>query len=532
MTQKRLLAVYTALLVLFAVTAGRLYLIASNQQYARTAKNQTVTTLELAGQRGNFYDCHGALLTGVSNGYQALSVPGESSYAQLFAYTDPAGQKMLYQRRNSAAPFLIPVTQDLTQQGIRTYKAPQRCLPCPVAPQLLGYLNGAGQGTAGLEAAFDDLLQSGAAPETLRCVTTAQGQLIQCDLLGSESSGPHGLQLTLDRGIQRLCEGTAARNMTSGCILVLESDTAKVRACVSLPVFDPRCPAESIRAGDTSMLNRALCAFNAGSVFKPVLAAAALEQGLGWFTVDCEGWVDLNGHVYRCAKGIAHGKTNLKTALEKSCNCYFIELGLRLGGKTVAQTAQRFGFGQTQEIGGGMNAQAGNLPDKNQLKDLGQLASISFGQGKLMATPLQVAGMMNSIVLDGIYTAPAFLEAVIDEETGRPVQNLYDPQVHRVMRPETARQLQKMLVSVVEEGIGKDARPTTGGAGGKTGTAQTGRLDAAGDEQMNFWFAGFYPAQNPIYTIIVLQDGQTDPTVSSAAIFSQICSGISYLDNC
>ena len=68
MTQKRLLAVYTALLVLFAVTAGRLYLIASNQQYARTAKNQTVTTLELAGQRGNFYDCHGALLTGLNKG--------------------------------------------------------------------------------------------------------------------------------------------------------------------------------------------------------------------------------------------------------------------------------------------------------------------------------------------------------------------------------------------------------------------------------------------------------------------------------
>lgn len=68
------------------------------------------------------------------------------------------------------------------------------------------------------------------------------------------------------------------------------------------------------------------------------------------------------------------------------------------------------------------------------------------------------------------------------------------------------------------EGTAQDAAGLEEGAGGKTGTAQTGQFTPEGVERKNLWFAGFYPAQKPKYTIVVLQDGQTDPAYSSAAV--------------
>lgn len=532
MTQKRLLVIYGILLSMLAVVVGRLYLLAGNSVYAGAAQNQMVTTLTLDSPRGNFYDTNGVPLTGYQKSYYALSIPGESGYTQLFQYAIPSEQAKLYQHRNSTEPFLVQVDRDLSEEGIYTYTRPKRTLPDPIAPHLLGYLDSSGHGVSGLEGAYDDLLTYTGEASCVQCVTTAQGHLLQNGPQYLPAQGEaKGIRLTLDSRIQRICEGAAQQSMTSGCILVLESDTGKVLSSVSVPEFDPENLEKSIHANDTSMLNRAFCSFNVGSVFKPVLAAAALEKKQDDYTCQCKGYVDLNHHIYRCAKGIAHGETNLQTALEESCNCYFIELGLRMGGEPMRRMAQNLGFGQAQFIGGGLKTQAGNLPKLDQLQNLGQLASVSFGQGQLMATPLQVAAMMNAIVQDGIYTSPSFLEAVIREENGEELENLYDPQVHRAISTHNAKRLKDMLIGVVEEGIGREAAPTQGGAGGKTGTAQTGRFTKEDEEKMNYWFAGFYPAQQPQYTIVVLQDDQTEPKVSSAAIFSQICNAISYLQD-
>ena len=87
-----------------------------------------------------------------------------------------------------------------------------------------------------------------------------------------------------------------------------------------------------------------------------------------------------------------------------------------------------------------------------------------------------------------------------------------------------------MLQSVVEDGIGHAAKPAGGTAAGKTGTAQTGQFDAAGDELLNYWFSGFTPAQTPKYTITVLQDGVLEPETSSAALFAKIAEGLQVIE--
>ena len=88
-----------------------------------------------------------------------------------------------------------------------------------------------------------------------------------------------------------------------------------------------------------------------------------------------------------------------------------------------------------------------------------------------------------------------------------------------------------MLASVVSEGIGSEAQPKTGTAGGKTGTAQTGQYDENGEELLNYWFSGFYPADDPRYTITVLQDGILKPENSSAAIFAKVTEILAVWEN-
>ena len=525
-----MLALYAALLFGFAGVLCRLFYLASRTDYAARAAAQSTVTLELPARRGGFYDCMGLPLTGLEKRWMALCFPGQENYTRLYACTDTAGQELLYRSRSRAAPFLVEVDRDMTALGIPCYAASRRYAAAPLCPQLLGYLDGEGHGAAGLEKALDALLTGSGARDTLLCPVTAQGALRTGEQVQhlQADSGAVGVRLTLSRSVQRAAEAVAAQTMTTGCILVLDVRTAALRACVSVPGFDPADPAASLEAPNSPFLNRALQAYAVGSVFKPVLAAAALEAGLAP-EYDCNGAVVVDGQIFRCAGGVPHGEVDLSAALAKSCNGYFIRLGQQLGAQALLQQAQALGFGRSIGLAEGLTAQSGALPGAEELAQSGQLANFSFGQGSLLATPLQVAAMMNTIANGGVYRAPCLLDCALDETSGEELSAFARPQAERVLTEQTAAALRTMLEQTVAEGTAQDASGLPGGAAGKTGTAQTGQFTAEGKERMNLWFAGFYPAEDPQYTIVVLQDGQTQATVSSAAVFAQLCTALHWL---
>lgn len=494
MSGRRVLALYAALLFGFAVVLCRLFYLASRTDYAARAAAQSTVTLELPARRGGFYDCMGLPLTGLEKRWMALCFPGQENYTRLYVCTDTAGQELLYRSRSRAAPFLVEVDRDMTALGIPCYAASRRYAAAPLCPVT--------------------------AQGTLR--TGEQVQHLQAD------SGAVGVRLTISRSVQRAAEAVAAQTMTTGCILVLDVRTAALRACVSVPGFDPADPAASLEAPDSPFLNRALQAYAVGSVFKPVLAAAALEAGLAP-EYDCNGAVVVDGQIFRCAGGVPHGEVDLSAALAKSCNGYFIRLGQQLGAQALLQQAQALGFGRSIGLAEGLAAQSGALPGAEELAQSGQLANFSFGQGSLLATPLQVAAMMNTIANGGVYRAPCLLDCALDETSGEELSAFARPQAERVLTEQTAAALRTMLEQTVAEGTAQDASGLPGGAAGKTGTAQTGQFTAEGKERMNLWFAGFYPAEDPQYTIVVLQDGQTQAAVSSAAVFAQLCTALHWL---
>lgn len=527
MSLRRLYGLCAVLVLLAGVVLCRTYWVGQQTAYAASAGGQSVQTLALPRARGDFYDRTGRRLTGLSPQYYALCLPGDAGYTALFPYVPYAEQSLLYERRNLASPFLIQVDRDLTAQGITTCTVPQH-FGGSTAAHLLGYLDSEGRGVSGLEKAYDDLLTASGDARTVTCFMTAQGRLLTdtSPLVAVETPGTgQGVRLTLDADLQRACEGLATLYLPRGCLVVMDTATGEVLASVSMPSFDPQNVAASIAANDTSLLNRPLRAFSAGSVFKVVLAAAAYESGLDWYTHDCTGEVEVAGQTYRCALGRAHGVVNLRGALEQSCNCYFIALGQLLGGQAILNAAQSFGLGTPALLAPGLKSAAGELPSAADLQNAGSLASLSFGQGGLTVTPLQVTAMFNAIASGGVYHSPCIVSSI----TGG-TQVPQQPQPAAACSPAVARVLQSMLATVVRSGIGGDAQPHTGTAAGKTGTAQTGQFDADGRELLHYWFAGFYPADAPHYTITVLQDSQQKPQTSSAALFAQVADALAVLD--
>jgi penicillin-binding protein 2 len=505
--------------------------VGTDTEYAADAVQQSEYDVALPAGRGDFYDRIGKKLTGYAQKWYALCVPGDNSYSLLFPYVPYSQQTLLYEKRNSQRPFLMEVGRDLSANGIYTYSGEQRYLTTPIAEHLIGYLDSDGHGISGLEKAFDDVLYHDTSNQSISCAVTAQGGLLgesKPETVGTAETAA-GVQLTLDAGLQRACEGIAQETIRKGCILVMEASTGRILASVSMPEFDPDNIGSSIRAADTSLINRSFSEFNAGSVFKVVLAAAACEFGYDEFVTECTGELELDGQAYHCALNRAHGTVDLRRALEESCNCYFVELGQQLGAQRVLETAKKFGFGQQCSLAGGFKSSAGNLPTPQELESTGELAMFSFGQGKLTVTPLQITVMMNCIADGGLYRTPLIVEGVVNTDISVSGQgSAAEPT--RTCSAETAEILRGMLAGVVEEGIGSEAEPATGGAGGKTGTAQTGQQSTDG-ELLNYWFSGFWPKDDPRYTITVLQDGIVRPETSSAAIFSRVADALSVWEN-
>ena len=190
--------------------------------------------------------------------------------------------------------------------------------------------------------------------------------------------------------------------------------------------------------------------------------------------------------------------------------------------------AEKLGFGQAIPLTDALHTAAGVLPEREALASSGAYANFCFGQGELLASPLQVAAMMNTIACGGICRTPLLLETTLDETTGTPLTALSHVRSRRVLTKRTAAALQALLAGVVAGGTGHEAALPGQTAAGKTGTAQTGQF-SGGTELKNYWFAGFVPAEQPRYTIVVLQDTQAEPAFSSAAIFARVAAGLEIL---
>jgi penicillin-binding protein 2 len=182
------------------------------------------------------------------------------------------------------------------------------------------------------------------------------------------------------------------------------------------------------------------------------------------------------------------------------------------------------GFGSSTQLAQGIVGASGVLTEEELLYG-GELANFSFGQGRLTATPLQIAAAVAAIANGGNLHTPQLVLGLTSD--GITIDQPCEPYVSgRAMSTQTSDLPRKMMVQVVENGSGAKAKPEVGGAGGKTASAQTGRWNGEGKEEVQAWFAGFYPALSPRWSIVVLCENGGSGGDRAAPVFRQICSSI------
>ncbi len=503
----------------------------SDQYLIRAADQQSTVSVTVSYTRGTIYDRNQTPLINADSVYRAAVTSNAGAVAALSEVMEKDDFEQMSRILQSGRPAVVKLEKlAASKEGISLFQVPARYQERVLAPHLLGYLSGdESEGLTGLEAAFDTLLSSYNGTAQVSYTVDANGKPLEGvspKLVNTTNRSKGGLLLTLDATIQQITEDVAAKYIQKGAAVVMDANTGAILSMASLPTFHPENVADVLEDENSALLNRALCRYNCGSVFKIVSAAAALESGIPVDTAfSCAGSITVGDTVFHCHQRLGHGSMTMPAAFSHSCNSYFIELMRKTGGTPLWQLASRLQMSSPIVLCDGFQTENGTLPSQNALQSPAVLANFSFGQGELTATPIHIAQLIATVVNNGYLVTPHIVKGYISED-GTISENAIAPASQQVFSTTTAKTLQKMMEQVVEPGgTGYAGRPLIGAAGAKTGTAETGWKPGAGEKYpvVQSWFAGYYPAAEPQYVIVVLAENADNTGAKTAPVFKEIC---------
>ncbi len=520
---RRALAVFIVLSL--AMVGLSLRIINISENTVQAANTVSTMSVDLATLKGTIYDCEMRPITNSETDIYIAAKPDNRAIALLKEVLLPEVFDSVKERMSKGKPVAVKSEKTVSDsENVKTVYVPKRYGDNFFACHIIGYTDGENKGISGIEKAYNSLLSSEIKIPRVRFSADANGRAMLGEKITVENNEipKTGVVLTIDKDIQEITE-LALDNSGAECAaaVVMDIENGAVKACVSRPAFDRNNLSDALDDAKAPLINRALLSFSVGSVFKPVVAAAALENGIeSTFEYNCTGSVMHNGVTFNCHKRSGHGVLNMQGAVANSCNTYFIALALETGAGNIVEISKKFGFGSAAKLCEGINGASGYLPEENELDSKAAIANLSFGQGSLLATPVQICTMMAAIANDGKLVKPYLVEGEIGSDGKYIKIENYKEQI-RVISEKTAQILKKCLEKVVTDGSGKKAASEFVSAAGKTATAQTGK-SKNGKELYNTWFAGYFPADNPKYAIAILRENGEEGAVSCAPIFKLI----------
>lgn len=501
-----------------------------NSPTAQAAEQNNRRVMEVSERRGNIYDCNLELLVNEDKYDAAAVAPTGESAAVMKNYLGEEEYSRLISRL-SKGEIVIVKTRGKAEasEGIIPLSPYMRYGENQLLTHTIGYLDGGtGKGVSGLEQSYDQYFTENSGTLSVAYYVDAMGRILsggEGEVLYDKYSGSSGLVLTIDKQIQRIAEECADEGgLDKGSIVILDAENGKIRAMVSRPDFDQNNIGEYLNDGNSPLINRSLTEYSVGSVFKLVVCAAALEAGISPdFTNDCTGQTEVEGIIFHCHKLDGHGVLDMKSGFALSCNTYFINLAQKVGREKILETAAKMGFGTPVEIAHSLSSDPGYLPTLSDISTSGALANLSFGQGKLMASPVQIAAAFLTVASGGNYCYPTIVEGFADEDLNITFERQKPPTP--VFDEKIVEQLKTFLKYSVDYGGGTLAKPEGSTAGGKTATAQTGWYEN-GVEAYHAWFAGYYPADDPKYVMAILKEEGDGGSTDCAPIFRDIAEKI------
>jgi cell division protein FtsI (penicillin-binding protein 3) len=502
--------------------------VVHHDDYLRQADRQQTQSVEIAAPRGSIYDRSGQAL--------ALSVPVHSVFvnpkhvpdmgvaSEILARILEIDRAKLYSRMKWALDNdkgFLWVERKITREQaerLRNFELDwihfemesQRHYPKgSVAAHILGSVNHEERGNAGLELGLDEELRG--IPGRARLLTDVHRTPIDRETATPAQAGAN-LTLTIDERIQFAAERDLAAAVRptgshTASAVVMDPHTGDILAMASYPSFDPNKPPR--RAEPLSRrLNQTISApFEPGSVFKVITLSAALDTtSLRPETIiHCgDGAFTFFGRVIHEAKrGL--GSIPMSEVLARSSNIGAIQIALRVGQPTMYEYVRKFGFGA--KTGLPLPAESSGMLRRLDRWQKTSIASVAMGH-EISTTTVQLARAASVIANGGLLVKPRII--IGRQRTGEPLRtNPVQPPV-RVLKPETAITMRKMMEGVVigERGTGRRARLDGYTAGGKTGSAQI--FDFATrryTHTYNASFMGFAPVTNPRIVVVVTLNG-------------------------
>ena len=555
----------------FLPIGARLYslMVTQYDYYANLAlRNQTRTTA-VAAERGNIYDRNMNILAssvGVENVYldphelkQAREDIGQIStflgevldrdpqWIQQQAEDFSKRYKQVGSRvEEETAAKIRAFINEYEIAGIHLEPGSRRTYPYgTLAAQVIGFTNASGDGSEGVEAAYNSYL-SGSAGK----VITSKGNN-EMDMPFSYERYVRSRQgcsviLTLDATVQACLEkqmeaAVERYDVQNGAFgLVMHAKTGEILAMATLGNYDPNnyleiadgdtaAKLEQLKLSDSEAYQKELRAaqlkqwrnrvlsdgYEPGSTFKVLTMAAALDCGAIDLNTGfhCSGAEQIPGRAQKlhCWRAQGHGPEQTPQALQNSCNIAFAHLALKLGGERFYEYIEKFGI--LEKTGIDLAGESkGIFFDKALVTDTDKwgtasLTSGSFGQ-TFKITPLQLVRAIASVVNGGNLMEPYIVSEILDAD-GNTVLKAEPTVVRRTVSPETSDTMRGLIQSVVEEGTAKNAQVAGFSIGGKTGTSE--KIDVFDEQGQRVLdkivsFVGIAPMENPEYIVLVALD--------------------------
>ncbi|MBX7209400.1 MAG: hypothetical protein K1X78_13870 [Verrucomicrobiaceae bacterium] len=383
-------------------------------------------------------------------------------------------------------------------------------------------------GREGLEASFNSDLTG--TPGLKSILFSPEGKQLSEEMLRRPVPG-HNVVTTLDYNFQKYAENALVKHARNGgAMVVMDVRSGDVLAMASNPGYNLNDFIPGITQEKLAALNNDprlprfprtfLAEYPPASTFKVIVALAGLESGAitPRTSFDCDASFTIGKTVMHNWAKEGEGSMNVVSAIKRSCNTWFYQAGLQIGADALTSMAARMGFGEKTGLPL-KGEEAGLLPTNAYMLHRygykipsGELANMSIGQGRVLATPIQVCQAM-AAVADGLNLPQVRLVKQVQDLNDNVVKAFPIQTRKRIdLKPAARDTVVKGMIAVVsgDNGTGARAGIKHAQVAGKTGTAQW-----KPNERRNLaWFTGFVPANNPVYAFCVVYEGSPGEEIS------------------
>ena len=356
---------------------------------------------------------------------------------------------------------------------------------------------------------------------------------------------------TLDYTIQQYAEEAVAETMAQWpsenvASLVMNPNTGEIYAMASANKFDLNDPDEPLGLSDETFLEtwntmtdeqkseylnemwRNFCisdTYEPGSVYKPLVVAAALEEGVITknSTFYCGGKITVADRDIGCHLKSGHGMVTVEDIMAQSCNPGVIQIAQKLGAEKMYKYQREFGFGQKTGID--LPGEAEGLLHTKSAIGPTELATIAFGQ-TFNSTTMQMATAFSALINGGNLVKPYVVSQIVDDD-GSVVMEQDTEVVRKVISQKTSDYIRTALKATVDHGTAKKIAIPGYSIGCKTGTAEQG--DRSRDDLWTLTHMAYFPAENPqylVFSVIHLPEGYADGVQTTATMTKQLMENI------